>query len=194
MDERSPRDRLRAVSADPDVNRFYPASFGKAIWNAVLETRPLVMVHFGVHRGYTTIASALAMEEAGRGAVRAYDWWEDGKRDGFDEPGIARAHFDRYGVADRIVLQDLDFFDWLRRPEPCELLYLDIDNDGAKIEAMFGALEPRIRQGLRVLFEGGTEERDRHVSMTGRRPIGATRALTGYRVLVDEFPSLSIIA
>jgi hypothetical protein len=189
-----PRERFHAVSTDPDVNRFYPESFGAAIRDEVLATRPRTMVHFGVHRGYTAIVSALAMEEVGTGQVRAYDWWEDGKRDGFDEARNAKGHFDRYGVSERIVLEDLDFFEWLRHPEPCDLLYLDIDNDGAKVEAMWNALRPQIGRGLRILFEGGSDARDRHVSMAGRQPIATTRALTGYRILVDEFPSLSMIA
>lgn len=152
------------------------------------------MVEFGVQRGCTAIVAALAMEQAGYGRLHAYDWWEDGKRDGFDEAGIALDHFDLYGVRDRITLEDRDFFEWLRQPEPCDLLYLDIDNDGAKIQAMFEGLRAQIAAGLTILFEGGSDERDRHFTMEGRPPIAATRPLTGYRILVDEFPSLSVIA
>lgn len=192
--ELPPRERLAALHRDTDVSRFYPPAFGAAIWDTVLATRPRVMVEFGVHRGYTAIVAALAMEQAGLGELRAYDWWEDGKRDGFDEAAIALAHFDRYGVRDRITLEDRDFFEWLGRPEPCELLYFDIDNDGAKVQAMFDGLRPQIAAGLTILLEGGSDARDRHVSMTGRPPIAATRELTGYRILVEEFPSLSVIA
>ena len=188
-----PRERLGALNADADVSRFYPQSFGAAIWDTVLATRPRVMVEFGVHCGYSAIVAALAMEQAGSGHLRAYDWWEDGKRDGFDEARVALDHFDRYGVRDRITLEDRDFFEWLRQPEPCDLLYFDIDNDGAKVQAMFDGLRPQIAAGLTILLEGGSDARDQHVSMVGRPPIAATRALTGYRILVDEFPSLSVI-
>jgi predicted O-methyltransferase YrrM len=188
------RERLAALNADREVSRFYPPSYGAAIWHTVLEVRPRVMVEFGVHRGYTAIVAALAMEHAGCGQLRAYDWWEDGKRDGLDEAGVARAHFDRYSVHDRICLEDRDFFEWIRQPEACDLLYFDIDNDGEKVEALFDGLRAQIERGLPVLIEGGSDERDRHVSMQGRRPIAAARPRTGYRILVDEFPSLSLIA
>ncbi len=179
--------------SDPNVSRFYPPSYGRAIWEAVLARRPQVMIEFGVHRGYTAIVAALAMEEAGHGHLRAYDWWEDGHRDGFDEARIALEHFERYGVGNRINLQELDFFEWLKRPEPCELLYFDIDNDGAKVRAMFEGLRPQIEGGLTILFEGGSDERDR-VPTAQVPPIAGTRSLTGYRVVVEEFPSLSMIA
>lgn len=189
-----PPQRLAALNADREVSRFYPPSYGAAIWETVLSVRPHLMIELGVHRGYTAIVAALAMEQAGHGRLRAYDWWEDGKRDGFDEARIAREHFDRYGVQDRITLEDRDFFEWIRQPEPCDLLYFDIDNDGAKVETLFDGLRTQIDRGLPVLIEGGSDERDRHVSMQGRRPIAAAQARTGYRILVDEFPSLSLIA
>jgi len=193
-DTRTPRDRLEQVLVDHDVSRFYPASYGRAIWNAVLGLRPTAMVEFGVHRGYSAIVAALAMEEIGLGHLKAYDWWEDGRREGFDEERIALDHFARYGVGHRITLREMDFYQWIGSAETCDLLYFDIDNDGDKIEAMFAGLRPQIDRGLTVLFEGGNEERDRHESMVGRTPIRAAQELTGYRIIVDDFPSLSIIS
>jgi hypothetical protein len=190
----TPRERLERVLVDGDVSRFYPASYGRAIWNAVLGVRPTVMVEFGVHRGYSAIVAALAMEETGSGHLKAFDWWEDGRRGGFDEERIALDHFARYDVGHRITLRAMDFYDWIGRPQPCDLLYLDIDNDGEKVEAMFAGLRSQIDRGLTVLFEGGNEERDRHESMVGRTPIRAAQQLTGYRVIVDDFPSLSVIS
>jgi hypothetical protein len=190
----TPRERLEQVLVDCDVSRFYPASYGRAIWNAVVDLRPTSMVEFGVHRGYSAIVAALAMEEIGHGHLKAYDWWEDGRREGFDEERIALGHFARYGVQQRITLRTVDFFEWIRDPETCDLLYFDIDNDGDKVEAMFAGLRPQIERGLTVLFEGGNEERDRHESMVGRTPIRVAQQLTGYRIIVDDFPSLSVIA
>jgi hypothetical protein len=194
MGSPTPRERLERVLVDGDVSRFYPASYGRAIWNAVLGVRPTVMVEFGVHRGYSAIVAALAMEETGSGHLKAYDWWEDGRREGFDEERIALDHFARYDVGHRITLRAMDFYDWIRSPEACDLFYFDIDNDGGKVEAMFSGLRSQIERGLIVLFEGGSAERDRHESMVGRTPIASMRSLTGYRVIVDDFPSLSIIS
>jgi hypothetical protein len=152
------------------------------------------MIEFGVHRGYSAIIAALAMEENGCGSLRAYDWWEDGRRDAVDEAAIALGHFARYAVASRISLREADFFAWIQAPEPCDLLYFDIDNDGDKLRSLYDGLRGQIEAGLVVLFEGGSEERDRHPVMARRTPIGAIRALTGYEVVLDEFPSLSRIA
>jgi hypothetical protein len=190
----APRERLERVLVDGEVSRFYPISYGRGIWDTVLALRPAVMVEFGVHRGYSAIIAALAMEEAGSGHLKAYDWWEDGRREGFDEERIALDHFARYDVGHRITLQAMDFHDWIGRPELCDLLYFDIDNDGDKIEAMFSGLQSQIERGLTVLFEGGCAERDRHESMIGRTPIRAVQQLTGYRIVVDDFPSLSVIS
>lgn len=188
------RQRLERVLSDREVSRFYPPAYARALWDAVLRVRPRVMVEFGVHRGFTSIVAALAMEEVGFGHLRAYDWWEDGHRDGFDEQRIALDNYASYGVKDRITLREADFFDWIREPEPCELVYFDIDNDGDKVRALYRGLEPRIDSGLTVLFEGGSDERDLHPSMKDRTAIASVRALTGYALLVEEFPSLSVIA
>jgi predicted O-methyltransferase YrrM len=188
------RERLELVLGDAEVSRFYPAAYGRAIWDSVRSLRPRKMIEFGVHRGYSAIIAALAMEENGSGSLGAYDWWEDGRRDGVDEAGLALRHFDRYGVGSRISLRELDFFAWIRAPEPCDLLYVDIDNDGDKIRSLYEGLRPQIEAGLVVLFEGGSEERDRHPVMTGRKPMGAVRTFTGYEIVLDVFPSLSRIS
>jgi predicted O-methyltransferase YrrM len=190
----SARERLELVLKDPDVSLCYPPSYGRAIWDVVRDRGPTVMIEFGVYRGYSTIIAALAMEEIGSGHVKAYDSWEEARREGSDDERLAIEHFTRYGVRDRILLQTMDFLDWIRDPERCDLLYFDIDNDGDKLQAMFEGLRAQIAAGLTVLFEGGSEERDLHDSVAGRRPIGTTQALTGYRIIVEEFPSLSVIS
>jgi hypothetical protein len=194
MRSSTPRERFDQLLADREVALHYPACYGRAIWNAVVDLRPTLMVEFGVNRGYTAIIAALAMEDIGSGHLKAYDWWEDGRREGFDEERIALDHFAKYEVRHRITLQTMDFFDWIRNPETCDLLYFDIDNDGDKVEAMFDGLRAQIDRGLTVLLEGGSDDRDRHDSLAGRRPIGTTRSLAGYRIILDEFPSLSVIS
>jgi hypothetical protein len=191
----TPRERLECLLRDRgDVACYYPASFGTAIWDAVLAVRPETMVNFGVYRGYSSIIAALAMEEVGRGRVLAYDNWEDRVPEGPDPQAIAQYHIDAYGVGHRITLREREFGDWIANPEECDLLYLDIDNDGEKVGSMFWGLRARIDRGLVVLFEGGSEERDQHPVMAGRPPIGAIQEETGYEVVVQEFPSLSRIA
>ncbi|MCU0242027.1 MAG: class I SAM-dependent methyltransferase [Vicinamibacteria bacterium] len=194
METLSPRERFEALLADRAVALHYPSSYDQAIWDTVHALQPAVMIEFGVNRGYIAIIAALALEENGLGHLKVYDCWEEGRRDGFDEERIALDHFAKYGVQLRITLQAMDFYDWLRKPETCDLLYFDIDNDGDKVQAMFEGLRPQIDRGLTILLEGGSKDRDRHDSLAGRRPIGTTQSLTGYQIIVDEFPSLSMIS
>jgi hypothetical protein len=187
----TPRERLQHLHGDKQVNWFFPASFGNALWDAVLAVRPAIMIAFGVDPGYTTIVAALALEEAGHGRLLAYDNWEDQLPGGPDLQALVRSRIDRYGIGHRLTLAKCDFRDWIGNPEDCDLLYLDIDNDGERVGWMFDGLRVRIERGLIVLFEGGTEARDQHPHYAERPPIRNLQEKIGYETILEDFPSLS---
>lgn len=194
----SPTQRLEILFKDSEItvpfDPPYPPEYGKAIWDAVLSIRPRVMVEFGVHRGFTSVIAGLAMEHVGRGRLLSYDNWEDRVAEGPDPQAIAQHNIDRYGVGHRVMLRERDFFEWIRFPDECDLIYFDIHNDGEKVMKLFEGLRDRIEQGLVVLFEGGNDERDRHPTMKGRVPINVAKKVTGYEIIVHDFPSLSRIS
>lgn len=189
----SPGERFDLLQEDEAVARFYPPSYGRAIWDTVMTTRPELMIEFGVYRGYTAICAALAMEEANRGRLLGYDSWEDHQEGGVEISRIAEGHLSKYGIAHRVTLLQKDFQSWILSPEPCDLLYFDIDNDGEKVGALHEGLKNQIARGLTILFEGGSPARDEHSTMSGRVPIGTQQLATGYRIIVEDFPSLSVI-
>ena len=74
-------------------------------------------------------------------------------------------------------------------------MHLDISNDGKTIENTVEALEDKIRDGLVILFEGGSEERDNVVWMKdyNKKPINSIKDKIKYTVLDERFPSISRI-
>ncbi|MBI4178982.1 class I SAM-dependent methyltransferase [bacterium] len=194
LEGRSPREKFELLQMDRDIAFFYPVPVGQAIWDMVMRHRPGIMIEFGVYRGYTSIIAALAMDALNHGHLLARDWWEEGRRDGFDEQQLALSHFVKYQVAHRVSLEKRDFWDWIKNPEPCDLLYFDIHNDGDKIKAMFNGLRPRIETGLEVYFEGGSIVKDRDDEAHGRTPIHSIRHEVGFQVVSSEPPGLSRIS
>jgi predicted O-methyltransferase YrrM len=189
----SPAHKLELLLVDQEVAWFYPPAYGRAIWDVVREVRPRTMIEFGVHHAYTALVAALAMEALGAGHLQAYDRWDD---DVAGQPGAAhaaQANIDKYGMGHRVTLASRDFWDWIRAPEPCDIFYFDIDNTGDKVLAMYEGLRPWIARGGVVLLEGGSAERDHHESMKNATPIRSVIDTVRYRVIVDEFPSLSRI-
>lgn len=167
---------------------------GASIYDTVLALKPTVVVEFGVLNGYSTLAIAQALRDQQSGHLWSYDLWEDFpfNHGNFDE--VTRVIEDA-GLSDVVTLGKMDFWKWIEQPSAFDLLSLDIANDGATIRAVAGRLEDQIANGASILFEGGTDERDRAWWMEKfcREPIAPLRERLGFRVIDDRFPSWSLM-
>ena len=109
---------------------------------------------------------------------------------------IVKEHLYEY-IPHFCELHHRDYYEWLSRSkvEHFSLMHLDISNDGKTIENTVEALEDKIRDGLVILFEGGSEERDNVVWMKdyNKKPINSIKDKIKYTVLDERFPSISRI-
>jgi len=167
---------------------FYP-KIGKTIYDVIMDKKPKIVVEFGVLNGFSTVCIAQALRDLGGGKLYSYDLWENYpyKR---GNKQIVSENLEKYGLTEFVELCDGDFNDWCSEKHECDLLHLDINNDGNIISMVSSNID-----WCDVLFEGGTYERDTCWWMEefNRRAITDVKEAVGYKVLVEEFPGLSII-
>ena len=164
---------------------------GDTLRSAVLNFRPKRIVEFGGYQGYSTIHMAQALRYMGRGHIIACDLWHKYpyRHTTMD---VAQRNIERYNVEDYVTLWNADFDTWLENPCAFDMLHLDISNNGDIIEKMLDGLRNHINNGAVIIFEGGSEERDKIEWMLkfNKRPINPLRGK--FRILDERFPSISI--
>jgi predicted O-methyltransferase YrrM len=178
---------------NPDIESSYKENnIGQTLYNLVLEKRPKKIVEIGALYGYSALAMAEALQELGEGHINAYDLFEDYP---FKHPTLEQTtkNIARYGLTEYVTLTKKSLEEWLRSPEPFDLLHVDISNTADTINFLYEATKERIKNGSIVIFEGGSKERDEveWVKKYNKRPIGETTA--PFHVIDARFPSLSML-
>lgn len=171
---------------NPEIESSYQYNnLGKTLYEFVLYEKPDVVIDFGVLDGYSTVALALGCKANGKGKVKVYDLFEDYeyKHSSFDK--LVR-NLKEYGLIDWVEIEKRNFFDWIKDPEPFGILHLDISNTGDIIDM----LEPLRGRGT-VLFEGGSEDRDRVGWMMKHNKRHIRDSKVAFQVVNPLFPSLS---
>lgn len=171
---------------NPDVESSYKYNnIGKSLYDQVLWEKPDVIIDFGVLEGYSTIALAYGCKENGKGRVKVYDLFEDYEFNHSKFDRLIR-NLKEHGVMDYVDIEKRNFFDWIKKPEEFDMLHLDISNTGDIIDLLDGLQE----KGT-VLFEGGSEQRDKAGWMMkfNKKPINQTKMK--FEVINPKFPSLS---
>lgn len=166
---------------------------GLVLQGLVLNCRPKKIIEFGVLEGYSTIAMGHALKALGRGHIIACDLWHhyDHNHTTMD---IAQRNVDDAGLTDYVTLWQANYYEWLANPCKFDLLHVDISNDGDVIEKTLIKLAPQIKSGVKVVFEGGSAERDQVEWMTkfNKRPINPLQEKFGFEILDERFPSISV--
>ncbi|MBN3039530.1 MAG: class I SAM-dependent methyltransferase [Candidatus Omnitrophica bacterium] len=173
---------------------FAENNLGKVIYKTVLDYKPMKIVEFGVLQGYATVCMALALKKLGRGKIVSYDDWQPHEPHLCGDIETVKKNLQRYKVLHLVELKTADFFQWVVNPEPFDLLFLDIDNDGRIIELAITKLQTHIQKGAVILFEGGSEQRDNldFVIANNQAPMYPLREKLGFKVLDRRHPSISI--
>lgn len=179
-----------AMYQEPKVHSPYRENkLGETLYDLVLEYKPEKIVEFGVLEGYSAISMAEALQALGRGHIKAYDIFDD------VDISVPQKNFEIYGVADFVTMENRDFVDWALNPEDFDLMHLDISNTGDTIVMARNALENQLKKGAKIVFEGGTPERDQVEWMVKyqKTPICLVKGQINYEVIDPRFPGLSII-
>ncbi len=177
---------------NPDIESSYRKNnLGETLYNLVLEIKPKKIIEWGVLYGYSTVAMAMALDELGEGHITAYDLFEDYT---FKHSTIEKtqANIDKYNVSNYITLAKGDFEEWLKNPEPFDLLHVDVSNKGDTIARLYNAIKDQVAAGATVVFEGGAPgERDQIEWMVKYGFKKISDSGVPYKVLDERFPSLS---
>jgi len=137
-----------------DLPRPYPMEYGYALYDYVLKHKPRTIVEFGSSWGFTTIYMAKALQVLGKGSIWTCD-------DDLSRFLTARENFKNYGVNDLIEIRHIDCNEWLKDSYEFDLCYIDIHNDGLKLQNIFDDefFKSQRESGKKILFEGGSKHR-----------------------------------
>ena len=147
-------------------------SHGKYQWlpllyNFINQLKPKKVIELGPATGATTITMAQSLKDnigntppIYAGHINSYDIWDDKY---WATQENCQKQINEWGVQEFVTLKHMDFYDWIETNEEFDFLYMDIDNDGDKILKLYESVKPQIETGSIVLFEGGSEERDKYV-------------------------------
>lgn len=173
---------------NPNIESSYRANnLGETLYEVVLDFKPKKIIEFGTLNGYSAVAMAMALDKLGRGKIKCYDLWTTypHKHTSMQD---CESNIRAYGLENYIELHYGNFWDW--EVEEADLIHIDLSNDGDIIERVVEKLK-----GFkgRIIFEGGTKERDEVEWMKkyNKKPI--LQADITYEVLNPDFPSISII-
>jgi hypothetical protein len=193
-DQRTPIEKqLDALKKDISLHD-YPYLY--TLYQAIMVLQPRSIIEWGTKTGTTAIVMALALKNIGEGRVYSYDVFDENAKDKVAGPfsqGKAQENIKKYGMQDIITVEQKDFWEWIKHPVPCDMIHIDIDNDGDKILTLYDSMK---RYNLAyIIFEGGSVERDQVKWMVdlNRHPINSIKDQVNYTVIDERFPSLSII-
>ena len=172
---------------NPDIYSSYNFSeMGKVLYDAVLESKPKIIVDFGLLYGYSTVCLGMAAKIIGS-KVYAYDIFDDYK---FNKSSreIVQQNIIKHDLEDVVVVEKRDFNVWVKHPDPFDLLHVDISNTGEIVELLYDNLKNKKNFFSRVFFEGGSPERDQMDWMLNynKKPFSAIREDIKYFVLKSD--------
>tara|TARA_Y100001963_G_scaffold152927_1_gene238646 strand:+ start:208 stop:843 length:636 start_codon:yes stop_codon:yes gene_type:complete len=148
----------------------YNNEFLKFLYNQVLNYKPKTIIEFGTGWGYTTIALAQGLRDVdGGGIVKTYDYYS--QDDYAPISGMVpwkhtiqavENNLEMFGVDKFVEINNIDIFDWFKNPIDFDLAFIDIHNEGDKLNKIFNdpGIKNSVENGAQVFFCGGSVLRD----------------------------------
>lgn len=174
---------------NPNIESSYKYNdLGRTLYNKVIELKPYRIIDFGVLNGYSTICLAQGCKDNGFGRVKVYDIFDDYE---YNHAKLATLikNLKEYDLLEWVDIEEKNFFDWVKNPEPFDLLHLDISNTGDILDLVYFHLN-----GIgEILFEGGSKQRDNvgWMKVHNKKPIN--KSVAKFEVINSNFPSISRI-
>lgn len=188
--------KSRELISELDIESSYiQNNLGIFLYETVLSFSPQKIVEFGTLFGYSAICMGLALRTIGRGSLVCFDLWDDYpyKKSKKEE---VQQRIKKLGLEDYITLEKGDVFsgDW--SDLDFDFCHVDVSNDGEKISKIYKTFEKKIKRGVPIIFEGGTPERDsvHWMKQYNKVPIESVKINTGYTVINNKFPGISIFS
>lgn len=155
---------------------------GKTLYDIVMELRPKTIIEFGTLNGYSAIAMAQALRDIGSGHLISYDLWDYYKFK-HGKMNVVQQTIDELGLTEYISLAQGDLKQW---QGVADLVHVDISNDGEVLRMIANK-----HIGGMVIFEGGTQERDKVQWMTRYNKMPMRSSGVRYDVIDPRFPGIS---
>lgn len=131
------------------------------IFRAMVDAyKPINVVELGVLEGYSTVAIAEGLERNGRGMLKAYDLFEDYPYRHAKHEDV-KAALARFPLIVEVIKMDAFEVYHSYSASTVDFLHVDLSNTGETVQRIMDQWDSKIVQGGVILFEGGTEERDR---------------------------------
>tara|TARA_B100000579_G_C22838356_1_gene860063 strand:- start:673 stop:1224 length:552 start_codon:yes stop_codon:yes gene_type:complete len=175
----------------PDVESSYKKNnLGKDIYDTVIELNPKVIVEFGILHGYSTLAMSQALKDLNNnGKIISYDLFENYKYKHGTMEEVTKL-LEANDLQDFVELRYGNLYEWIEKPDECDLLHIDIANDGDIISLVADKFND-----THILFEGGSEDRDSEWWMKEykRTHMYPLKEKLNYEILNSNWPSISLI-
>jgi len=177
---------------------IFKPNIGRTLYDYVINSKPKIIIEFGVMHGYSTICMAQALNKLGRGKVYGYDLWENFEYKHGQRIWKTKALIEKYNLSNIIKLKYGNFFEYINNPDyfvDKDLVHIDINNDGNILNKVYNklVLNPKIK--CDILFEGGIRDRDNcwWMKKYNRPNMHTLKKTLGFEILNDNYPGLSLL-
>lgn len=179
-----------------DITPYFYPQIGQTLYDYVIDTKPRIILEFGVLHGFSTCCMAQALSKNRLGKIHAYDLWEGEKFNHGQHLPTVQNTLTNYGLDKFVDLKYGDIFTCLKTVNlhGVDIIHIDINNDGDKLLKAVNLLKDRKYQGS-ILFEGGIVERDNCWWMKefNKKPLNSIKQTFNYDLLNSNYPGLSKI-
>ena len=179
-----------------DITPHYYPKIGKTLYDYVIDTKPKIILEFGVLHGFSICCMSQAIKKNKQGKIYAYDLWENEKFNHGQRLLKVQETLKKYNLTNFVDLQYGDIFTCLKTIDlyNVDVIHIDINNDGNKLLKIIDLLKLRKYKGD-VLFEGGTLERDNCWWMVqfNKKPINSIKPVQNFSLLNTNYPGLAKI-
>ena len=175
---------------------YFKPNIGKTIYDYVIETKPKVIVEFGVLFGFSTVCMSQALRDLNNGGkIYAFDLWEKSKYNHGQTIELVNDILKEYELQDFVKLDYGGSADSLSDIKDVDLIHIDINNDGDRLMNFITDIKNKHKVNCDILFEGGIIERDNCWWMNEfkKTPINHLRNNFDYVILNKNYPGISKI-
>jgi len=173
---------------------YFKPDIGKTIYDYVIETKPKVIVEFGVLFGFSTVCMSQALRDLNNGGkIYAFDLWEKSKYNHGQTIELVDDILKDYELQDFVKLDYGGSADCLSDIKNVDLIHIDINNDGDRLIDFISDIKNKHKVDCDILFEGGIVERDNcwWMNKFKKTPINYIKNTFDYVVLNENYPGIS---
>jgi predicted O-methyltransferase YrrM len=137
-------------------------NFGKIFFSVVVTHKPIVCVELGILYGYSTYHLAKALKYNKKGHLDAYDLFDDYAYKHGNKKEVEQL-IKKKGIYKFVTIFKEDAYGVHKKysDNSVHLLHVDINNTAETIKKIMKLWDAKIVQKGIILFEGGSEKRDK---------------------------------